>query len=380
MKTIGTVTANPSIDQHISIDKLVKDDALRARAARRDPGGKGINVSMAVQELGGRTVAFGVSGGCGGYMLKSLMAEKKILFETVELPEETRINVILTDLSDRTQTRISAPGPRMSLTAVDALVEMILAYAPLPEWWALGGSLPPGVPGDFYARLVSRLQAKGARCALDADGEMLELGVQAKPFLIKPNEYEFARLTGRTFADEPSMGRAARELVAGGVGMVALTLGHNGALLVTRDIALRATCPPVEVRSKVGAGDSFVAGLLSALSDGRPIEEALRMGMAAGTAAVMNDGTQLCSRGDVERLLSQVRIEPLDLPSGQAPATIIRASVRDVVCGMEIDPALASFSAMFRGQEHRFCSLKCRDSFEREPERYLRPRWPEARR
>lgn len=369
---IGTVTLNPSIDQHIAIDKLVKDDALRAREARRDPGGKGINVSRAVQELGGRTVAFGVSGGCAGYMLKSLMAEKGISFEVVELPEETRLNVILTDLSDRTQTRISASGPRMSLDAVERLVELILAYEPLPEWWALGGSLPPGVPGDFYARLIGRLQAKGARCVLDADGEMLALGIQAKPFLIKPNEYEFERLTGKSFADETAMARAARDLVAGGVGIVALTLGRKGALLVTRDLALRATCPPVEVRSKVGAGDSFVAGLLLALSDGRPTEEALRMGMAAGTAAVMNAGTQLCHRPDVDRLLSQVRIEPLDLPSVPAPARSARAPVRDVVCGMEIDPALAQFSTSFQGQEYRFCSLKCRRRFEQDPGHYVR--------
>src|SRR3989338_8014519 len=154
---IGTVTINPSIDQHIFIDRLVKDDAIRAREIRRDPGGKGINVSRVVKELGGETIAFGVAGGCAGYMLKSLMAERGIAFQPIEVVQETRINVILTDRSDRTQTRISAPGPWMTLAEVDQLINVIIQFEPFPTWWVLGGSLPPGVPDDFYARLITQL-------------------------------------------------------------------------------------------------------------------------------------------------------------------------------------------------------------------------------
>lgn len=361
---IGTITLNPSIDHHLVIDELVKDDAIRARETRRDPGGKGINVSRAVRELGGATTAFGVAGGCAGYMLKSLMAEKGITFEAVELPRESRINVIITDRSDRTQTRISAAGPWMSLAEVDLLVERVLRHKPAPAWWVLGGHLPPGAPNDLYVRLIRELQGSGAKCLLDADDEVLKLGVQASPFLIKPNEYEIERLVGRSLPDEPALLQAAREIVARGVPVVAATLGRKGALVVTAERAYRASAPAVEVRSKVGAGDSFLAGCVLSLSQGKPLEEALRLAMAAGTAAVMNEGTQLCRKEDVERLAPGIKIEPIELPPQQA-APPARSPVRDPICGMQVDPALTSFSAQRGGREYHFCSLKCREQFMR---------------
>src|SRR3990167_1890041 len=121
-------------------------------------------------------------------MLRSLMVDRDIPFESIEVPEETRINVILTDRSDRTQTRISATGPRMTLAELEQFREKIISFDPLPAWWVLGGSMPPGVPDDFYAKLITTLQQRGAKCLLDADDEVLKLGLQAKPYLIKPNE------------------------------------------------------------------------------------------------------------------------------------------------------------------------------------------------
>ena len=127
---IATVTMNPSIDQHILIDRLVKDDAIRARDIRRDPGGKGINVSRVLKELGGRTIAFGITGGGAGYIVKSLLRERGIAFESVEVLEETRINFIFTDLSDRTQTRISAPGPWVTLDEAQRLFDLAVRHRP----------------------------------------------------------------------------------------------------------------------------------------------------------------------------------------------------------------------------------------------------------
>ena len=366
---IGTVTINPSIDQHILIDKFVKDDAIRAREIRRDPGGKGINVSRVVKELGGDTVAFGVSGGCAGYMLRSLMADHGIRFEAIEVPEETRINVILTDQADRTQTRISAPGPRMLLAVLEQFIQKIVGYQPFPDRWVLGGSLPPGVPEDFYARLITALQQQGAKCLLDADDEALKLGLQAKPYLIKPNEHEFARLIGRPLPNEQALVEAALEIIAGGVKVVAITMGRKGALIISQSEVLQATSPDVEVRSKVGAGDSFLAGFVLALSRGQTLEEAVRYGTAAGTAAVMHEGTQLCRREDVERLVDQISIKPVNVTiQPQAPA--VASMVRDVVCGMEIDPSLTRFSSPYQGTIHWFCSLKCQQQFEAQPDRF----------
>jgi 1-phosphofructokinase family hexose kinase len=366
---IGTVTVNPSIDQHILIDQLIKDDAIRAREIRRDPGGKGINVSRVVHELGGDTVAFAISGGCAGYMLRSLVAERGIVLESLEVPEETRINVILTDRADRTQTRISAPGPRVSLAELERFTQQMTSHQPLPEWWVLGGSLPPGVPDDFYARLISTLQQRGAHCLLDADDEALKLGVQAHPYLIKPNEHELARLIGRSLPDEQAMVGAAQQLVDEGIRVVAITLGRKGALIVSQDTALRVTSPDIEVKSKVGAGDSFLAGCVFALAQGQSLESAVRLGTAAGTAAVMHEGTQLCRREDVERLVDQITITPLKAAAlPQTPAET--ATVRDVVCGMDINPQLVTFSTSYHGRTQHFCSLKCQRQFEAEPSRF----------
>lgn len=281
---IGTVTINPSIDQHILIDRLVKDDAIRAREIRRDPGGKGINVSRVIKEL--------------------------------------------------------------------------------------GGSLPPGVPGDFYARLITALQQRGAQCLLDADDEPLKLGLQAKPYLIKPNEHEFARLVGRPLPTEQSLIKAASEVIAGGVQVVAITLGRKGAVIVTQDVALHVTSPDVEVKSKVGAGDSFLAGFVFALSQGQSLESAVRLGTAAGTAAVMHEGTQLCRREDVEQLVGQITVKPLTV-TVPAPSRSPTHTVQDVVCGMDVDPALSGFSSTHQGTVYRFCSLKCRQQFEADPGRFV---------
>ncbi|OGW81615.1 MAG: 1-phosphofructokinase [Omnitrophica bacterium RIFCSPHIGHO2_02_FULL_51_18] len=368
---IATVTINPSIDQHMVIDKLVKDDAIRVREIRRFPGGKGINVSRAVKELGGETVAFSVAGGCAGYMLKSLLTDQGIFFQAIEVPQETRINVIVTDQSDKTQTRMSAEGPRMELKDVDELFKKILSCVPFPEWWVLGGSLPPGVPSDFYARLITLLQGQGAKCILDADDEPLKLGIQSKPYLIKPNEYEMERLAGRSLTSESSLVEAATEIVESGIEMVVVTLGKKGALVVTRELVCYATTPQVPVKSRVGAGDSFLAGFVTGLVRKSSLEETLRFAMACGTAAIMNDGTALCRSADVEKILPQIKTREIKPVTKLRPKNQETKNKRDVVCGMSVDPGVSSFSVVFDGQDYRFCSLKCRESFQKNPRHFI---------
>jgi 1-phosphofructokinase family hexose kinase len=367
---IATVTMNPSIDQHILIDRLVKDDAIRAREIRRDPGGKGINVSRALKELGAETLAFGLTGGGAGYILKSLLRERGIVFESVEVLEETRINFIFTDRSDRTQTRISSPGPWVTLEETDRLAALVLRRAPMPPWWVLGGSLPRGIPVDFYARLIRDLGRAGARCFLDADDDVLRVGIEALPYGIKPNENELARLAERELGGEPEILEAARDVVGLGVAVVAVTLGAQGAMIVTTDEVVRVRAPEVEVLSKVGAGDAFLAALVFSLSRGEPLEQAGRLGVAAGTAAVIHEGTQLCRKEDVEHLLPQVTAEKRPLPPRARESAVRSAPFIDVVCGTEFDPELAKFETVYEGRSYRFCSLACQREFEAHPGRY----------
>jgi 6-phosphofructokinase 2 len=194
---IATITLNPSIDQNIIVSKLVKDDANRALCIYRYPGGKGVNVSKVVRELGGPTFVYSLAGGLPGEMWKERLRALDIPFYAMPVNGETRINTILTDRKDGTQTRISAPGPCISAAAAQKFIRHLLSVRPKPFFWALGGSLASGMRPSLYAEIVRTLQKEGTPCILDADNEALRLGIEAKPFMIKPNEYEMERLAGR---------------------------------------------------------------------------------------------------------------------------------------------------------------------------------------
>lgn len=308
---IYTITLNPSIDKYILVDRLAKDDTLRATDLHQDPGGKGINVSRVVKELGGQTKAFGFVGGCPGYMLRSYMTDREIPFDYIEIEEETRINVIISDVSDGSQTRISVPGPHVGMSDMADFTEKLQRAQPKPSFWVMGGNIPRGLPKDMYRTLITILQQNGIRCVLDADDEALRLGVEAKPFMIKPNEFELARLANKELSGLDDYAQAARKLAADGIGVVAVTLGKKGMIVATREKTFHVTSPDVKPKSKVGAGDSTVAGMIYGLEQGRSLEEAARLGVAAGTAAVLSEGTRLCRKEDVDRLLPQVTVREL---------------------------------------------------------------------
>lgn len=308
---IHTITLNPSIDKYILVDRLAKDDTLRATDLHQDPGGKGINVSRVLKELGAQTKAFGFIGGCPGYMLKSYMMDREIPFDYVEIEGETRINVIISDTSDNSQTRISVPGPHVSMSDVAIFTEKLKKVQPQPSFWVMGGNVPRGLPRDMYRTLIKILQQDGVRCVLDADDEALRLGVEAKPFMIKPNEFELARLANRELSGLEDYAKAAREIAADGIGVVAVTLGKKGMIVATHEKSFQVTSPDVKPKSKVGAGDSTVAGIVYGLEQGKTLEESARLGVAAGTAAVLTEGTQLCTRDDVYRLLPQIEVQEI---------------------------------------------------------------------
>lgn len=357
---IGTITLNPSIDQHILIKKLVKDDAIRAVSIHRDPGGKGINVARAIIELGGEVKAYGIVGGCAGYMMRDLMDKSNVLFEFVEILDETRINIIITDDSDCSQTRISAAGPHTKWEDVDRLLDVISRLKPFPKFWALGGSLPPGLPDDAFKRIIEFLNNHGAKCVLDADGDALSTGLGSRPFLIKPNEYELSRLVDKKLNSEDDISDAVESLSSRSE-YVLVSLGAKGAMLIGNGITLKAIAPSVEVKSKVGAGDSLIAGLLLKLEQNVPMKDAFKYGIACGTAAVLTAGTRLCSRENVEKIYPEVEI--IELTSN--------SKVKDLVCGMEIYPNKAA-TLENEGNKYYFCSLVCKEKFRQHPEKYFK--------
>ena len=308
---IGTITLNPSIDQNIAVENLVFDDANRAEKIFRDPGGKGVNVSKVVRELGGRTHAYALVGGLPGELWKGLLEKIKIPFTAFPIDGDTRINTILTDTKYHTQTRVSVPGPAMSRKDIDGFVSKLLRVHPRPFLWALGGSLSTGMRPSTYRDIVLALQKNGTPCILDTDDEPLRFGVEAKPFMIKPNEYEMQRLFNKKFTSVEDYLKASRVLVGKGIKIVVASLGRRGALFVTDNEAFHVLTPNVPVRSKVGAGDSLIGSFALGLYKKMSLKIAARLGVAASTSAVMTEGPRLCRREDIPKLIRRIKIRPL---------------------------------------------------------------------
>ncbi|MCP3097540.1 1-phosphofructokinase family hexose kinase [Myxococcus sp. K15C18031901] len=312
MPHIVTLTLNPAIDVATSVPVVTPEHKLRCGSVRRDPGGGGINVAHVVRELGGESIAVYTRGGATGLLLEELLEDKGLLRRSIPVEGSTRESFTVAEGTSAREYRFILPGPVLSerewQRCLDAVAEVSVGAA----FIVASGSLPQGVPEDFYARVVRLARRLDVRAVVDTSGPPLALALAEGVYLAKPNRRELRELTGVAAEDVATQAEAARDLVARGrAQLLAVSMGAEGALLTTRDGQLRATTPPVEPRSSVGAGDSFVAGLTLALARGRPHDEALRWGIAAGTAALLSQGTDLCKRADAERLFTQVTAVPV---------------------------------------------------------------------
>ena len=310
---IATITLNPSIDQNLEVRGLLKDDANRALRVSHTAGGKGLNVSKVVRELGGSTRAYALLGGFTGGWHRDLAKELDFPIHASLIRGETRVNAVVTAQKDRTQTRVSAPGPRVCAADLHRLLNKLLRVRPQPRFWVLGGSLPVGMQNDIYQKLILILQRTGTACVLDTDNEALKKGIHAKPFMIKPNEFEMARLLGRSLHSLKDYAAAAKHLAEKGVSLVAVSLAERGAIFVTKKEAIHVTTPKVKVQSKVGAGDSLIGGVILGLVRGFSLERAACLGVAASTSAVMREAPRLCLKTDIRPLLRRVRAHRLVL-------------------------------------------------------------------
>lgn len=307
---IVTLTLNPSIDHSVTVEQWRKNRTNRPLHFRRDPGGKGLNVSRVIHRLGGRTLACGLAGGSTGQLLRAAMDREGVPTELTEVEGETRINTIITDLSDGSQTRLNLPGPHVTDEELEALYLRLDAITS-PGAFVAGGSLPEGVPPEVYENLLASFIGRGVPTYFDADGDPLRYGIRAKPHLIKPNEFEVAELLGERLRDLEEFVDAAKELAGRAADIVVISLGEQGAVAADSNRVLRVRAPHVEPLSAVGAGDSMLGAMVLALSRGEDLPEALRWGAAAGAAAVLTPGTELCRPEDVHRLLPQVRVDPI---------------------------------------------------------------------
>jgi len=305
---IATITLNPCLDHHIIVDGLVMDGTNRWSKLQFYAGGKGIDVSRAIHEMGGRTIAYGFIGGSVGRQVEILLDEDEVPFSFTPIKQETRTNFIITDSRTYRQTRIDAPGPRISKNELERFIRKTRKIYPRPDLVVVSGSLPPGVPADFYRVSVEEARRFRVRAIVDSEGEWLAEAVKAKPYLIKPNVAEAESLLGIELPTEEAIVKGALELVEAGIEIVVISRGKDGIIAATRRRIFKAVPPKVKVRSAVGAGDCCVAGLALKLAHGEPLIEACRLAVALGAAAVLTPGTELAHRADVERLLPQIKV------------------------------------------------------------------------
>jgi 1-phosphofructokinase len=305
---IVTLTPNPSLDRTVEVDELVRGAVLRVTAAHVEPAGKGVNVARALARSGHKVRAVLPAGGAEGVELAALLAGEGLDTTLVPVHGAVRTNVSVVE-PDGTVTKLNEPGPELRAAELDALVTATAAAAGHADWVALSGSLPPGAPDDFYARVVAQLRGS-ARVAVDSSGPALVAALAAGPALIKPNREELAEATGREIRTLRDAIGAAEELRRRGAGAVLVSLGPDGALLVDAGGAVHGEAAAVR-RSTVGAGDALLAGFLAgALND--PGTTALAEALAWGAAAVSLPGSRMPGPADLDRTAVRLHAD-LDL-------------------------------------------------------------------
>lgn len=306
MARIVTLTLNPALDKSSSVEHVVPEKKLRCEEAECYPGGGGLNVARAISQLGGSVTAYWTCGGVIGELLRQLLDQEGIDHIPLSIEEMTRENLIFLERSSGQQYRFCLPGARLTNKEVNDCIQTLQELDPVPEYLVLSGSLPPGVEDDLYARIAAAMPS-ACRVIIDTHGPPLRKSLRASPYLIKPNIAELEQIVGRSIENDAQIEEASRSLLEQGhVEVVVTSLGSGGAIVTTTKEFRHIRAPTVKIRSKVGAGDSMVGGMVLALSRGEPVLQAARFGVAAGAAAVMTEGTTLCRREDTERLFQEM--------------------------------------------------------------------------
>lgn len=303
MPAICTLTLNPALDIATATDRVTATHKLRCTTARYDPGGGGINVARVVCTLGGNATAVYTAGGPVGHSLQGLLDAAGIPQRVVPIEGETRVSFTVDERASNDQFRFVFPGPRLSTNEQERCLEAVMNLDPPPQFLIASGSLPPGVPADFYARVARLAKDLNARFFLDTSGDALRETERESVYLVKPNLRELSEFVGKELESQEEQIAAGRQMIdEGRAEIVVLSLGADGALLVTAREAEHFPALDVPIRSAVGAGDSMLGGIVYSLSRGHAIRDAVRYGMAAGAAALMTEGTELNRREDTERL------------------------------------------------------------------------------
>lgn len=302
---IYTVTLNPSIDYIVEVEDLKLGDLNRMKRDLKLPGGKGINVSRVLGQLGVENAALGFLGGFTGRFIDDKLREEGLRSDFVFVKDDTRINI---KLKHGDETEINGLGPDISSGEAQSLLDK-LSHLQQNDIVVLSGSAPPSLGGDFYQELIKAVKRSGAEFVIDTTGSALKEALVHRPLLVKPNHHELAELYGVTIRSLDEIVLYGRKLLAEGARHVLISMAGEGALLITENTVHRATVPSGTVRNSVGAGDSMIAGFVGTLFlTGDPIE-AFKTGVASGSATAFSD--DLAVKEEIERLRPQVTITEL---------------------------------------------------------------------
>ena len=302
MSQIVTITFNPCIDKSAAVPELIPEKKLSCTEPRFEPGGGGINVARAIKKLGGEATAIYPSGGYTGNFFNDLLAKENVPAIIIEIENSLRENVIVMEESSNKQFRFGFPGAKLAeqewQQCIDAIGKINNA-----EFLVASGSLPEGVPDDIFARLAAISKKKNLKLVVDTSKAALRHAANEGVFMLKPNLNELSSLLGKKELNIEDVAPAAKEIIEKRYCEVLLvSLGEKGAVLYTPDDQIKVSAPKVEKKSTVGAGDSMVAGFVLSLSQGKNFENALRYGVACGTAATMQPGTELCNKKNADAL------------------------------------------------------------------------------
>ena len=306
---IISLCPNPSLDVYYYVEALKEDDTNRVKNPFLSAGGKGVNAARVISRFTEDVLLALPLGGCTGECVKGLLEGEGVPLVVVSVSSETRVNTILEQRAKGRHLLVAAKGSPLSEKEREKL-ELTVCKDYSPKVLVLGGSVPPGLPNDYYARIVKRFKGTNTKVIVDADGELLREAVKEGPFAIKPNKYELERLVGSPLVDFREILEAAKEVLKFGVEVVVVSLGEYGALTVSKKEAFRVVPPKVEVKNTVGAGDSLVGAFAYGIYSGKDLKEAVKLGVACGTATVMEEGIKLCNPEVLRGLLKKVKVFP----------------------------------------------------------------------
>jgi len=303
---IVTLTVNPALDKSAHFKGLVAEQKIRCDEPRFDAGGGGINVSKAISRLGGSSLAIFTAGGPTGKMLEELVRKESIAFQAIKIQTWTRESFVAVDDNTNLQYRFSFQGAEITEDEKQSILNAVSNLK--SKFLVASGGLNEGLPTDFYQKIAEIAKKSNSKLIVDTSGEALEKVLETGVYMIKPNVGELAKLIGVESLEMEEVNEAAKQIIAkGGAEIVVVSLGPQGAVLVTKDQYEFVPAPNVAKKSTVGAGDSMVGGMVWALSQNKSLKEVIRWGVACGSAATMNEGTQLFKGSDAQRLFDWLK-------------------------------------------------------------------------